>query len=116
MSSPLVRLAVGLLHHRPYAGHSERSPARIQLALMAVGRGYALVEILEAGSNGLREDVAFQELEAIARQVDADAIIWAGEVDLERIRDLAWRLRMVVIPELSSLPNDVAGTVWPRHL
>jgi hypothetical protein len=100
MPSLVARLAVGLLHHRPYASQSERSHGRIDLALLAASHGYALVEVFETGSKGLREDIAFHELEGVARQVDAAALIWAGEVDTERVREVAWRLRMVVVPEL----------------
>ena len=69
MTSSAARLAVGLLHHRPFASQSERSQGRIDLALLAASQGYALVEIFETGSNGLREDIAFQELEGVARPV-----------------------------------------------
>jgi hypothetical protein len=100
MSSTSARLAVGLLHHRPFAGQSERSQYRIELALLAASHGYALVEVFQTGGNGLREDVAFQELEIVGHQVDAAAVIWAGEVDAERVGEVAWRLRMVVVPEL----------------
>jgi hypothetical protein len=59
MSTSFARLAVGLLHHRLYADRSERSQGRINLALLAAGQGYALVETFETGSNGLKEDIAF---------------------------------------------------------
>jgi hypothetical protein len=98
MPSYLTRLAVGLLQHRPYASQPERSQSRIELALKAAGAGFALVEIFETGGNGLREDVAFEELEVVARQVDAAAVVVAGEVDIERVHEVAARLRMVVLP------------------
>ncbi|MDQ1246641.1 MAG: hypothetical protein QG597_1009, partial [Actinomycetota bacterium] len=65
MPTLVTRLAVGLLHYRPYASQSERSQGRISLALLAASKGYGLVEVFETGSNGLCEDVAFQELEIV---------------------------------------------------
>jgi hypothetical protein len=102
MSSSATRLAVGLLHHRPYAGQSERRQNRIELALIAVAKGYALVEVFETGSNGLSQDLAFQELEAVARQADAAALVWGGDVDVARVCDVADRLRLMILPALSA--------------
>jgi hypothetical protein len=115
MSTSVARLAVGLLHHRPFASQSERSRSRINLALLAASHGFALVEVFETGSNGLREDIAFQELEAVARQVDAVAIVWSGNVDLARVRDVADRLRLVIIPAMSPAVSDEA-TEPPKPL
>jgi hypothetical protein len=110
MSSSTIRLAVGLLHHRPYAGQPERSQGRIDLALIAAAQGYALVEVFDTGSNGLSQDIAFQELEAIARQVDAVAVVWSGNVDVARVGDVADRLRLVIHPHLTADHATLSGT------
>lgn len=90
-------LAVGLLHVPLAATPTERRRLRVELAMTAANSGYALVETFEVSDNGLQEDVAFRELELVARQVDAAAVVVAGDVDLRRVQEVAGRVRMVVV-------------------
>ena len=74
MSSSTVRLAVGLLHHRLYAGHSERSQARIQLArdLWSAGqKADARAEYERLLRSTLRSDVT-TDLERLASEESVD--------------------------------------------
>jgi hypothetical protein len=90
-------LAVGLLQVPQHTSQAARTRARIALALKAAAEGYALIETFEAGSNGLQEDVAYLALEDLAVQLDAGALVYAGDVDLARVQDVADRARMVLV-------------------
>lgn len=92
-----LTLAVGLLYVPPGTPTADQGRMRVELALKAASNGHARVETFETGDRGLQEDVAFQDLEAVAVQVDAAAVVFAGEVDLPRLHEVAERVRMVVI-------------------
>lgn len=89
--------AVGLVHLPVSATERERTEARIALALRAAEEGYALIETYESGGNGLREDAALQALEELAVRLDAAALFYVGPVNLVRVRDIAKRVRMVIV-------------------
>jgi hypothetical protein len=91
-------LAVGLLHVPTNATQTERTQARIALALKAVSEGYALIETYETDGNGVKDDAAFRALEELTVVVDAQALVYAGAVDIARINEVADRARLVVVP------------------
>lgn len=97
MAARSCLLAVGLLHVPLATMPAERRRRRVELAVAAAESGYALAETFEMSDNALQEDVAFQELEAVAAQVDAAAVVVAGAVDLQRVHGVAVRVRMVVV-------------------
>ena len=91
-------LALGLLNTAAHASHAERTRARIGLTLTADDEGYALIETYEIGGSPIRDDAAFAALEELAQRMEADAVVLDGDVDLARVRELAQRLRLVVVP------------------
>jgi hypothetical protein len=90
-------LAIGLLYLPEGTGTAERSRARVALALRANDEGYALLETLEFGVSGLRDDLQFQAVEALAARLDVQALIVSGAVNLERVEKLAELWRLVVV-------------------
>jgi len=90
-------LAVGLLRIAADATSAERSRARIALALHANEAGYALVETFETSNSGVNEETALRALEELAVRLEADALVYAGPVDLEQVHDVADRVRLMVI-------------------
>jgi hypothetical protein len=90
-------LALGLLHFPEGTGTSERSRARVSLALRANNRGYALLETFGFGMSGLRDDLQFQEVEDLVARLDVQGLIVAGAIDVERVEKLAelWRLILI---------------------
>lgn len=97
MPARTCQLAVGLLHVPLATTSTERRRLRVELAMTAANSGYALVETFEVSDNGLQADVVFRELEVVARQVDAAVVVVAGNVDLQRVHEVAERVRMVVV-------------------
>lgn len=94
---PVPPLAVGLMQAAPHATQAERTQVRIALALAAARHGYALVETYETSGNVVMDEVALREMEALAIRLDADAVVYAGEVDRPRVEEVAARVRMVVV-------------------
>ena len=80
------------------ATQAERTQARIALALKAAAEGYALIQTYETDGSGVKEDVAFQALEELAVELDAQALVYSGDVDLRRVHEVADRVRLVVLP------------------
>jgi hypothetical protein len=98
MASYLRPLALGLIHVPEGSWETAtRSQARIALALQANKEGYALVETLEVGVNGLKDDAQFATLEELVVRLDAEALLVSGQVDDERVQEMAGRLRLVVV-------------------
>jgi hypothetical protein len=87
------RLAVGL-----YTSDSEPAPreARLQVALWAARRGYALAEAF-AVSPGPGARAAYVLAEELAVRLDAQAVLVLGDVDRERVESLAKRARLMVL-------------------
>jgi hypothetical protein len=103
MASYLRPLALGLIQVPEGSWETAtRSQARIALALRANKEGYALVETLEVGVNGLKDNAQFATLEELAVRLDAEALLVSGEVDEERVEEMAGRLRLVVVPAESA--------------
>jgi hypothetical protein len=97
MASYLRPLALGLIQLSEGAWETAAvSQARITLALQANEEGYALVETLEVGVNGLKDDAQFATLEELAVRLNAEALFVSGAVDEERVQEMAGRLRLMV--------------------
>ena len=90
-------IQLGLIQVPEGTRGTARSAARIALALRANEEGYALVETLEVGGNGLKDDAQFQALEELAVRLDIEALLVSGPVDEAWVEELAGRLRLVVV-------------------
>jgi hypothetical protein len=98
MASHVRPLALGLIQVPEGAWETAtRSQARIALALQANKEGYALIETLEVGVNGLKDDAQFATLEELAVRLNVEALLVSGPVDGARVEELAGRLRLVVV-------------------
>lgn len=98
MASHVRPLALGLLQVPEGEWETATlSQARIAVALQANAEGYALVETLEVGVNGLKDDAQFATLEELAVRLDAEALLVSGQVDEERVQEMAGRLRLMVV-------------------
>jgi hypothetical protein len=87
-------LAIGVLGMPATIGVPDARVARVDLALHAYKLGYFLLDTLQVTS---APDAATRRwLEALARQVEADAFICAGPVDQGWVTELADLLRIVV--------------------
>jgi hypothetical protein len=89
--------AIGLVHLSASAPQAQRTEARIALAVRAAEEGYALIETYETGGNRLKEDVALQALEDLASRLDVVAVFYSGDVNHARVREIAERLRLVIM-------------------
>lgn len=97
MPSRPPALAVGLLALPPHAPARERSEARVALALLALRHGYALAECVETDGSPSSQDAALDAVEELAVRLDADGLAVAGQLDDDRVEELAARVRLVVL-------------------
>jgi hypothetical protein len=90
-------LAIGILGLSWRAREQQQREARIAIALRANVEGYALLETFQlTGTTGGDENV-YDVVEALARRLDATAVVLRGQVDLHRVDVLAERARLTVV-------------------
>lgn len=89
-------LAIGLLRVGPTIMPADIRQARVELGLLANVEGYALVETFELHDRLHDERDVLDAVEQLAVQLDADALIVSGLLDLGLVDDLADRARLLV--------------------
>jgi hypothetical protein len=94
---PSWSLALGLMYASASATQAQRTQDRIDLAIRAADAGYALVETYETSGHGIQEDLAFEALEMMATRLRTRALVYSGDVDLQRVNEVAKRIRLLVL-------------------
>lgn len=89
-------VALAILHVAEHLTDAEKRQTRVSLALYANDEGYALAETFEVDPRRFREPAVLDALESFAERLNASHVILVGDVDLERVEQIAARVRMTV--------------------
>ena len=100
-------VALAILHMTEHLTDVEKRRARVALALHANDEGYALVETFEIDPHRFQLPAVLDAFESLAERLNASHAIVVGDIDLERVEEIAARVRMTV----ERLPAQAASGV-----
>jgi hypothetical protein len=89
-------VALAILHMAEHLTDVEKRRARVALALRANDEGFALAETFQVDPRRFRESAVLDALESLAGRLDASHVIVVGDIDAERVEEIAARIRMTV--------------------
>jgi hypothetical protein len=91
-------LAVGLFQLPENALADRRRRVRIEIALRANREGYALLETFDTNgsTHGLAD--ALDAIRALAGHHDVHALLVLGQLDQQKIEDLAYTHTLIILP------------------
>jgi hypothetical protein len=89
-------VALALVHVPEHLTDREKRRARVALALYANLEGYALAETFEIHPYRFGETAVLDAFEHLAERLDASQVIVVGNVDRQRVDEIAARVRMTV--------------------
>ena len=75
----------------------KRFAIRTSLALSTNEEGYALLETFEVTGDPMTDEGTYAAVEDLAARLDAQALMVSGLVDLERVKEIGERVRLVVL-------------------